>query len=115
MDLSQLSLLDDLHRPLEMRAGPLLQAHLDYAVVFSCSFNHQPPFANAIRNGFLDIDVSAGVAGVNASQRAPVVRGCNNDNVDIFVFQKLAIIFVGSGLAFCKGRRFVQIGLVDIT
>jgi hypothetical protein len=92
VDVADASLLDVAHRALEVRAGALLGPHLDDAVVPARGVDHQASIPDMVRDGFLDVDVLAGVAGVDAHDRVPVFRRRDDDGVEVPVLEQTPVV-----------------------
>ena len=73
---------------------PLLAADLEDALVLARRLDHQPAFADREAHRLLGIDVLAGLAGVDADQRPPVVGRGRDDGVDVLAVEQLAIVLV---------------------
>ena len=56
--------------------------------------DHLPAFPNVVRGRLLHIDVLAGLAGPDGTQRVPVLLGGDAHHVDVFPVQQLADVGV---------------------
>ena len=92
MDVADAPFLDVAHRALEVRARALLGAHLHDAIVAAGGVDHQPAVADVVRDRLLDVDVLAGVAGVDAHDRVPVLGRGDHDRVDVAVLEQPAVV-----------------------
>ena len=54
-------------------------------------------------DGFSDADILAGLTGPDGYQGMPVIGGGGGDGIDVFIFQHLAQIGIGSDFLFALG------------
>src|SRR5438105_1366296 len=80
-----------------MRATAPLGAHLDDALVTPGSFQHGPAFIDSFCEGLFDINIFAGLAGVNGRQRVPMVGCGDEDTIDVFAIEHTAEVLDGIG------------------
>ncbi len=66
-----------------VRSAALLRPHLDDAIVLARDVHHHAALADRQRQGLLDVDVLARLAGHHRRQRVPVVRRADDDRVDV--------------------------------
>jgi len=50
-------------------------------------FDHQPPFANVVRAGLLDVNVFAGLASQNGRRRVPMIGRRHHNGIDVGVLK----------------------------
>ena len=60
-------------------------------------FDHLKSFLDGVAHRFLDVDVLAGLAGVDGDLGVPVIGRGHDHRVDILVFQQTLIVFVRLG------------------
>ena len=76
-----------------------------------------PAFPDVVRDGLLDVDVLAGLAGPDGVEGVPVVGRGDGDGVDVLVLQQLADVDIRGHLDVLGSKildRAVQHGLVDV-
>ena len=109
-DLSDFSALHQFDRFLEMFTGTLLGADLHDAVVFRHSLHHLAALGQRVRERLFDIDILARFAGHDHGDGVPMVRGCNDHRLNVFVVEDRAKVFEAFGLSVRKLEAAVQIG-----
>ena len=87
-----------MHRE-KMRAAARLRAELHDAAVLLGRGDHRLPFEDVVAVGLLDVDVLAGLAGVDRRQGVPVVGRADDEGIERFVFQCLAKVLDGDRAA----------------
>ena len=97
-----------------MNAGTLLRSHLHHAIVLARGFHHQDAFVNGVADGLFNVNILAGLAGLNHHQRVPVVGSTHDDDIDIFAVEHLAEIGVGLRLTAGILDAQLQVGLVNV-
>ena len=75
---------------MKLGGGTLLQAALEHPTVASDRVDHGPRLADGQRDGFLAVDVLAGLGRHDRGQGVPAVAGCDKDGVDVFAGQENA-------------------------
>jgi hypothetical protein len=83
--------------------GALLAADLKDAVVAAGGADDGASFGEVDGEGFLGVDVFAGLAGVYGAQGAGVVGGADDDPVDVFVVEEAAVVGVDAPLLVAFG------------
>ena len=77
----------------QVRPAPRLRAKLhDAAMLLGCR-HHRLPFEDVVPVGLFDIDVFAGLAGMNRRQGVPVIGSAEDQGIKRFVFERLAKVF----------------------
>src|ERR1019366_5009492 len=79
-------------------AGALLHTDLADAVVGARRLYDQRPLLGLEGKGLLDIDVLAGVEGVDGDGDVPVVGNADEDDVQFFDLEQLAVVGEGAGV-----------------
>jgi len=99
----------------------LLASGLDDAFVFTCGVDEDSAFADGEGQWFFAVDVFARLAGVDAVECVPVIRGCDDDGIDVGVLEHFSVVgvffpgFVAAELfPDLAGGDFVESGLVDV-
>ncbi len=91
---------------------------LDHAVVFAGRRHDLAGFEDVMRARLFDVDILAGLAGPDRSERVPVVGGGQGDGVDGLVLEQLAVVGVGSrallGLFLDLLGPFLEHGFVHV-
>jgi hypothetical protein len=77
-----------------MRADAAMQADLDDAAAFARGFEHGAAFVDGVAGGLFDEDVRAGFDGVDGLQRVPMIGRGDDDDLWLFFFEKLLVMFV---------------------
>ena len=81
----------------DRRAAPALHADLHHPARLAGRLDHQPPLADVVRAGLLDVDVLAGLAGQDRGRPVPVVGGRDPDGVDGLVVEDPAEVLDDPG------------------
>jgi hypothetical protein len=63
------------------RQARQLSARLNDALIALCGLYHESPLADVVRDGLLDVDILAGIAGENRPRRMPVKRRTHQDHI----------------------------------
>ena len=103
LDLAQPAVADELAARLVDGHRPLLAADLEDAVVLAGRLDHQPAFADREAQRLFGVDVLAGLAGVDADQRPPVLGRGGDDRVDVLAVEELAIVLHAEAAVFLRG------------
>ena len=80
-----------------MFGGTLLHADLADAVVFTGGFDDKRPFVDGAGERLFDVDVAAGVEGVDRDVLMPVVGRGNEDGIEVFGVEQAAVVGEGRG------------------
>ena len=99
MNLADLSVADVFGALLDGHFGAPLGADLNDTLVRFGGVDHREAFLDRAAGGLLGVHVFAGLAGVNHHDRVPVIRGGDNDGVDVLAFEDLSIVLVGEGIS----------------
>ncbi len=75
-----------------MDAGALLHPNLAHPFIDARGLDDGRPFFDCARQRLLDIDVFAGVKRVDGNARMPVIGSGDQDGVDPFIVEQLAVI-----------------------
>jgi hypothetical protein len=96
-DLAQFTFLDDLLAGLdEVGRASTLGADLHDALVFAGGRQHGLAFQHIHADGFLAVDIQAGLASGDHGQRMPMIGCGDEDQVDVLLFQQFAVIMIGA-------------------
>jgi hypothetical protein len=95
---------------LEVAAGALLDADLHNPMIASRCFDHEPPFADAIGNRLFNVNIFAGITGIDSHQRMPMIRRRDDYSLKILPLQYLPVVpidlsLISSQLARAFGIR----------
>ena len=93
-DLAQLSLAGVSKGLADTAAAARPVRRSDNAIVLGGRFDHLAAFENIVRGRFLHEHILAGLAGPNRCQRVPVVRGGDDDGIDVLGLQQPAHVGV---------------------
>ncbi len=96
-DFSDKPVMHELHVANQCRIGAILRAVLDDAFVLLRRSHELAAFINVVGKRLLDINILAGLASPDGSQRMPVVGGGNGDGVNVLVLERFADVLVGPG------------------
>ncbi len=103
----------------ELGIRALLATALDDALVIAGRFHHRPAFSDRERERFFAINMFARLAGMDGGKGVPVVRGGNEDGVNRFVLEQLAVVRIGGAgfpiFLFNHGLGLLKALLVDVT
>ena len=113
-DLADPPALDQLARLLDMRHAPLLHADLDDLLVPILGLDDRRALGRVVRQRLLDVDVLAGVAGVDRHRHVPVVGAADQDGVDVLAVEELAIVLGRDRLGIGELLGVVEVGVVDV-
>ena len=80
-----------------MRGAAPLGAHLDHAAILPGGSYHGGAFRDIHAGRFLHIDIGPGFGGFDHGQGVPMVRGGNQNHVEILFLQHLPVVFVKAG------------------
>ena len=97
-NLADPAALDQLARLLDVGHAPLLHADLHDLPVPILGLDDRRAFGEIVGQRFLDVDVLAGVAGIDRHRHVPVVGAADQDGVDVLAVEDLAIVLGGEGL-----------------
>src|SRR5258706_3892995 len=121
-NLSELSFLEDIVAGFDqMRSAAALGADLDHTLILARGGEHGLTFSDIDADRLLAVNVRAGFDGGDHSESMPMIRGSDEDDVEVLFFQHLAVIGVGAGFLFrflACADHFSGIGehvLVDVT
>src|SRR5260370_13799883 len=98
-DLADGAFSDLSDRFLNERTGSTMQTDLSNASRLLGHGHHLLPFRDGQAQRFFDVDILAGSAGSYKLKGVPVVRGGDDDSVQIFLVDQLAKIMLEGGLA----------------
>ena len=96
---------------------PGQRGRVDDAVVGAGGLDHFPAFEQIVADRLLDEHMFAGLRGVDAHQRVPVVRRGDPDRIDILTLQQFPVVGEGLGLLVMLGallKGVAEIGGIDI-
>ncbi len=95
-DLAELATADvfiaDLH---VVRAGALLHSDLTDAVVYPRGLDDARPFVDGERERLLDVNVAAGIQGIDGAGGVPVVGRPDEHCVDFLLLEQRPVVGVG--------------------
>ena len=102
-----------------MGLGPLLGAGLDDAAVLAGGLDHQLALFDRDGDGFLYVDILAGLAGFDSHVSMPVIRCGDTDKVDGLVGEDLSKVLDLADGGFVRifrggGEARFEVGLIDI-
>ena len=72
------------------------------------------PFGQVVGQRLLDVDILAGIAGVDGHRHVPVVGAADQDGVDVLAVEELAVMLGRDGLGIRQLLRRVEVGVVDV-
>ena len=90
VDLADAAVLDELDRVAHRRPAAVHRADLDDLAVARLRLDHLAAFPHRVRRGLLDVDVLAGLQRPDRRERVPVIRGGDDDGVDVLVVEDAA-------------------------
>ena len=109
---------DYLHRLPNDFGGALLHSHLHNPLMLARRGHGRPPFGDVMTDRLLAIDVFPRLAGENGLNGVPMIRGSDDDGVNVFPIEDLAEIdewFRTIILALLnKGRRLIKPLLINV-
>ncbi len=79
----------------QMRSAPALRADLHDAPVLPGRCEHRLALGDVDADRLLEVDVGAGRGRFGHRQRVPVIRRADEDDVEVFLLQHLAVVLVG--------------------
>src|SRR5205823_8912247 len=91
-----------------------LDTALNDALVAARRLDHAAALGDAKRQRLLDVDVLAGLAGVDGHQGVPVIGSADDDGVEVAAFEKLAVVAESLRIAANLLGGEVDIRLIDI-
>src|SRR5262249_1033731 len=115
LELADASVADELGRVAELGRGTLLAADLEDPSAAVDGVAQHPPLGDGQRGRLLEVDVLAGLHGVDRDPHVPVVGGADHHRVDVLVREQLPVVGVPGdavvGLAGLLRVRVVHQGL----
>ena len=81
-----------------MRRAPALRADLHHAVVFTRRGEHRLALPHIRADGLLAIHIRARFDRGNRLQRVPMIGCPDEDNVQVFLLEHLAVVAIGARL-----------------
>jgi hypothetical protein len=105
-----------LHGLADRGAAAALRAHLHHTLVPPGGLDHQPPLANVVAAGLLDVDVLARLAGQDCGRGVPVVGRGDGHGIDCLVvedFPQVGHRMVGLTLLL-RLLRAAAVGVADV-
>ena len=106
------------HAPISRQVVVNVVAHLRDALVPAGRGDHGAAFADGVREGLLDEDVLACLAGMDDRHRVPVIGSRYHHGIEVFALDQLAkVLEFGGSVPLClldQGRGAVQVRAVDI-
>jgi hypothetical protein len=82
-----------------------LRAHLHDPIAPARRLDHPPAFDDVVADGFLDVDILAGLAGQDGHQRVPVVGRRDRHRIDVAVVERAGSPSRSSDPPTCPSRR----------
>ncbi len=82
----------------QMRRALALRADLHHALVFARRVKHRLALEHIRADGFLAIHIRARLHGRDRVQRVPMVRRTDQHNIQVLLFQHLAVVVVAARL-----------------
>ncbi len=114
LDFTYVTRMNPGKRLLQTNIRTILETSLYDTIVFLCCSHHLATFPNRVAHGFLDINIFSRLATPDCLQGMPVIRCRQDDRIDIFSLEQLAVIgflansdaifFVNRGSPFCEFR-----------
>ena len=103
-DDAEFPLLYEVARLDQMRSAAPLRAHLDHPLILTGRRQHRLPFHYIHADRLLQVHIGAGLRGLDHRQGMPVIRRGDLHQVQVFLFEHLAIVgehprFLFGGLA----------------
>ena len=97
-DRADLAAAQEIKRPAQEYARPILGAHLDHAAIFSGRRHHLLSFPQVVGKRFLDVNVLARLSSPDRRQGMPVIRQCDHHRVDRLIVEDSAEVGVSRDL-----------------
>ena len=112
LDFADAAVADEFAGGAEFAGGTLHGAELKDALIAANGVNHGAAFRDGVSHGLLTVDIFPGVGGGDGDEGMPVVRGGDNDCIDVFVLKDLPEICIGR--TFFIGARGFFCFVVDL-
>jgi len=96
-DVAELAGADNLRGLPAVGRGATVNADLDDALGLAGDVDDLAALDDGERERFLDVNVFARAAGVDAHEGVPVVGGGDHDGVDVVAVEDAAVVFIGVG------------------
>jgi hypothetical protein len=115
LQLPESSLADHLSRQAKSMVTALPRADLDNATRLADHIAEEFAFVDRQGKRFFTIDVLARTAGIEHHFGVPVIRGANQDDVDIGTFEQFAVVLENAGRAPKAGTALLADVTIDVT
>jgi hypothetical protein len=92
-----------------------LSPHLDDATAPLHGIHHLKTFLGQVTHRLLDVNILASRNGINDHLRVPMVRGGNNDGVDVLIIKNFTEVNVAFGATVGQRKSGIQIRFINIT
>src|SRR5687768_2053917 len=82
-----------------MGSASCLRPKLDHSAILLTRCNHRAAFENVVSIGLFDVDILAGLAGMNRGECMPVIGRPADNRIDGLILQRPTIVFDSFGFA----------------